>query len=132
MSCAIRVANKLNVQEEHLDVERPKSVVLLSVPSIFENGEGSFDFVFVDADKDNYINYHDILLKLVKVGGAIAYDNTLWYGSVAVAADYPMSERIKLLREYIMKFNTYLASDSRIESTILSIGDGLTLCRRLV
>ncbi|KAL7260209.1 hypothetical protein ACSBR1_005972 [Camellia fascicularis] len=41
-----------------------------------------FDFVFVDADKPNCINYHDQAIKLVKVGGVIAYDNTLWYGSV--------------------------------------------------
>ncbi|KAL2901870.1 Flavonoid 3' 5'-methyltransferase [Bienertia sinuspersici] len=49
--------------------------------------EGCFDFAFVDADKDNYINYHEPLLKLVKVGGVIAFDNTLWFGSVALAED---------------------------------------------
>ncbi|GAB2220404.1 hypothetical protein Droror1_Dr00008054 [Drosera rotundifolia] len=96
-----------------------------------ENGEGCFDFAFVDADKNNYINYHEVLLKLVKIGGVIAYDNTLWYGSVAMAAEDPMPEQIKRFREHLMNLNTFLARDSRIESTILSIGDGLTLCRRL-
>ncbi|CAH9100363.1 unnamed protein product, partial [Cuscuta europaea] len=43
---------------------------------------GTYDFVFVDADKDNYINYHKRLIELVKVGGLIGYDNTLWNGSV--------------------------------------------------
>ncbi|KAG2706636.1 hypothetical protein I3760_05G112800 [Carya illinoinensis] len=71
--------------------------------------EGTFDFAFVDADKEDYIKYHELLLKLVKIGGIIAYDNTLWFGSV----------------------NNFLATDSRIESSLVSIGDGLTLCRRL-
>ncbi|KAL3655973.1 hypothetical protein CASFOL_000369 [Castilleja foliolosa] len=51
-----------------------------------DNGEeGTFDFAFVDADKNNYIHYHEVLLKLVRVGGIIAYDNTLWSGTVALA-----------------------------------------------
>ncbi|CAL5349686.1 unnamed protein product [Camellia sinensis] len=45
--------------------------------------EGEFDFAFVDADKETYINYHEPLLKLVTIGGIIAYDNTLWGGTVA-------------------------------------------------
>ncbi|XXG57183.1 hypothetical protein AAC387_Pa03g4404 [Persea americana] len=45
--------------------------------------ESSFDFAYVDADKDNYMNYHERLMKLVKVGGLIVYDNTLWQGTVA-------------------------------------------------
>ncbi|KAK8561304.1 hypothetical protein V6N13_149522 [Hibiscus sabdariffa] len=45
-----------------------------------EKNHGSYDFIFVDADKDNYINYHERLIKLVKVGGLIGYDNTLWNG----------------------------------------------------
>ncbi|KZV17966.1 flavonoid 3',5'-methyltransferase-like [Dorcoceras hygrometricum] len=52
---------------------------------IVNGEEGTFDFAFVDADKDNYINYHEELLKLIKIGGVIAYDNTLWGGSVAVS-----------------------------------------------
>ncbi|KAL7241256.1 hypothetical protein ACSBR2_006807 [Camellia fascicularis] len=47
-----------------------------------EKQEGSFDFAFVDADKENYMNYHELLLKLAKIGGIIAYDNTLWNGRV--------------------------------------------------
>lgn len=46
--------------------------------------EGTFDFAFVDADKEGYIKYHGLLLKLVKIGGIIAYDNTLWFESVAL------------------------------------------------
>ncbi|KAL4390764.1 hypothetical protein AHAS_Ahas03G0177700 [Arachis hypogaea] len=48
-----------------------------------ECNEGSFDFAFVDADKSNYWNYHERLLKLIRIGGMIIYDNTLWGGTVA-------------------------------------------------
>nr|GEY34735.1 caffeoyl-CoA O-methyltransferase-like [Tanacetum cinerariifolium] len=48
---------------------------------------GSFDFISVDADKDNYLNYHKRLIDLVKVEGVIGYDNTLWNGSLVAPAD---------------------------------------------
>ncbi|XP_011086776.1 flavonoid 3',5'-methyltransferase-like isoform X1 [Sesamum indicum] len=93
--------------------------------------EGTFDFAFVDADKENYINYHELLLKLVKVGGIIAYDNTLWSGTVAASEDDEMQDYLKGCRGHIMKLNSFLANDGRIELAHLSIGDGLTLCKRL-
>ncbi|KAL0297105.1 UNVERIFIED_CONTAM: Flavonoid 3',5'-methyltransferase [Sesamum radiatum] len=93
--------------------------------------EGTFDFAFVDADKENYINYHEQLLKLVRVGGIIAYDNTLWSGTVAASEDDDMQDYLKGCRGHIMKLNTFLAQDPRIELAQLSIGDGLTLCKRL-
>ncbi|KAJ4960531.1 hypothetical protein NE237_020441 [Protea cynaroides] len=95
------------------------------------NGDELFDFAFVDADKPNYIHYHERLMKLLKIGGLIAYDNTLWYGSVAVDEE-KVHEDLKEYRRVIMNFNTYLASDSRIEISQISIGDGVTLCRRLI
>ena len=54
---------------------------------------GKFDFAFVDADKANFHHYHERLLRLVRVGGLIAYDNTLWGGSVAAPDDEALSER---------------------------------------
>ncbi|KMT07475.1 hypothetical protein BVRB_6g150930 [Beta vulgaris subsp. vulgaris] len=103
---------------------------------INEGKEGTFDFAFVDADKENYIKYHEPLLKLVKVGGLIAFDNTLWFGSVAYDEDDeifkndPIMKVVKHGLEPIKKLNSFLAKDPRIESSLLSIGDGLTLCRR--
>ncbi|KAG5520641.1 hypothetical protein RHGRI_033277 [Rhododendron griersonianum] len=94
-----------------------------------ERQEGEFDFAFVDADKENYINYHELLLKLVKVGGIIAYDNTLWFGSVAPSEHDEQVE--DTARDALRKLNSFLASDSRIDSSLVSIADGLTLCRRL-
>ncbi|KAG5520646.1 hypothetical protein RHGRI_033281 [Rhododendron griersonianum] len=95
-----------------------------------ERQEGEFDFAFVDADKENYsyINYHELLLKLVKVGGIIAYDNTLWQGRVAHSEHEEVEDTY---RDTLRKVNSFLASDSRIDPSLVSIADGLTLCRRL-
>ncbi|KAG8365905.1 hypothetical protein BUALT_Bualt17G0020600 [Buddleja alternifolia] len=103
----------------------------LALPDDGKGEEGTFDFAFVDADKENYINYHEQLLKLVKVGGIIAYDNTLWSGTVAAPKDDDMLDYLKGCRGHIIKLNSFLANDSRIELAQLSIGDGLTLCKRL-
>ncbi|XP_061993328.1 flavonoid 3',5'-methyltransferase-like [Rosa rugosa] len=99
---------------------------------LVDNGKeaGSFDFAFVDADKNNYIKYHEQLLKLVKVGGIIAYDNTLWFGSVAEPEEM-VAEPLRKGRNEFIKLNDFVAADSRIEVALVSIGDGLTLCRRL-
>ncbi|MCD9558573.1 hypothetical protein HAX54_015978 [Datura stramonium] len=94
-------------------------------------GEGTFDFIFIDADKENYLKYHEMVLKLVKVGGVIGYDNTLWFGTVAISEDDPMPQGLKALRGIVRNINSFLANDPRIELAHLSIGDGLTLGRRL-
>ncbi|TVU12402.1 hypothetical protein EJB05_46045, partial [Eragrostis curvula] len=66
-----------------------------------EANHGSFDFVFVDADKDNYLNYHERLMKLVKMGGVVGYDNTLWNGSVVLPDDAPMRKYIRYYRDFV-------------------------------
>ncbi|GMP59402.1 hypothetical protein CsSME_00022689 [Camellia sinensis var. sinensis] len=90
-----------------------------------------FDFVFVDADKPNSINYHEQAIKLVKVGGVIAYDNTLWRGSV-VSKEEEVPERFRANQKPIIELNKRLASDPRVEIAQISIGDGVTLCRRIL
>ncbi|KAJ9538025.1 hypothetical protein OSB04_030758 [Centaurea solstitialis] len=102
-------------------------------PIFDENGKyhGTYDFVFVDADKDNYINYHKRLVDLVKVGGLIGYDNTLWNGSVVVPPNAPMAKYIRYYRDYVLEFNKALVADPRIEICMLPVGDGITLCRRI-
>ena len=92
--------------------------------------EGEFDFAFLDAKKEDYMKYFEPLMKLVKVGGVIAYDNTLWLGTVAEAEDQ-VDEVFRKNRKYTREFNSFLATNPRIESSLVSIGDGLTLCRRL-
>ncbi|XP_020080316.1 caffeoyl-CoA O-methyltransferase 1-like isoform X2 [Ananas comosus] len=96
-----------------------------------EKNKGTLDFAFVDADKSNYLNYHERLVELVRVGGVIAYDNTLWEGTVAAPPDAPLSERDRMISEIMRAFNSVIAADPRVEISHLSIADGLTLCRRL-
>ncbi|XP_028781831.1 caffeoyl-CoA O-methyltransferase 1-like isoform X1 [Neltuma alba] len=97
-----------------------------------EKNKGAFDFIFVDADKDNYLNYHRRAIELVKVGGLIGYDNTLWNGSVADPPELPQLDYIKYYRGFVLELNKALALDSRIEICQLPIGDGITLCRRII
>nr|CAD1827691.1 unnamed protein product [Ananas comosus var. bracteatus] len=97
---------------------------------------GSFDFAFVDADKDNYLNYHERLVRLVRPGGVIGYDNTLWCGTVAadtdaVAAGGAGARVLAYYRRFVLELNASLAADPRVEICHLTIGDGLTLCRRI-
>ncbi|XP_020252878.1 flavonoid 3',5'-methyltransferase-like [Asparagus officinalis] len=90
-----------------------------------------YDFAFVDADKTSYADYHERLVKLVRIGGLIAYDNTLWYGTVAEPENPSIPPNAKIIREAAIKLNKSLAADTRIELSQVSIGDGLTLCRRI-
>ncbi|KAI3842423.1 hypothetical protein MKW92_022597 [Papaver armeniacum] len=97
----------------------------------FPKNEGSFDYAFIDADKDNYVHYHERLLKLVRVGGMILYDNTLWSGTVAWKDDSSLDEKMKYTKDVFVDLNKKLASDSRIQVSQLPVGDGLTMCMRL-
>ena len=92
--------------------------------------EGSFDFAFVDADKVNYWNYHERLMKLLKVGGVAVYDNTLWGGSVAMPVAL-VPEFMKPGRQLTIELNKLLAADQRVQISHASVGDGITICRRL-
>ncbi|CAK9177079.1 unnamed protein product [Ilex paraguariensis] len=110
-----------------------QSDALSALHGMQSNGESAemFDFVFVDADKPNYIKYHEQVIKLVKVGGVIAYDNTLYRGFVA-SPEKEVPEQFQVGRKVIRDLNTLLASDPRVEISLVPIGDGLTLCRRIV
>ena len=85
---------------------------------------GDFDFVFVDADKENYRNYYEAVLPRLSDGGLIAFDNTLWSGRVA--GDEDQSESTRALRE----LNDVLVADERVTCVMLSVRDGVTLVQR--
>ncbi len=86
--------------------------------------EGEFDFVFIDADKPNYPVYYELALKLLRRGGVIAIDNTLWSGAVADANDQSADTRA------IRQMNALLKDDKRVEKCMLPIGDGLSLAMK--
>lgn len=88
-----------------------------------DDGEGTFDFVFIDADKTGYDAYYEACLKLLCRGGVMAIDNTLWGGAVAEKKGDADTEALKVL-------NLKLADDSRVDSSLLTIGDGVTLVRK--
>jgi len=83
--------------------------------------KGPFDFAFIDADKENYQNYFERCLKLVRRGGLIAIDNTLWHGRVLDRRDQSADTRA------IRAFNRKLHRDRRVHLSLVPIGDGLTL-----
>ena len=86
-----------------------------------EGAEKSFDFVFIDADKQNYIMYYEMALLLLRKGGIIAVDNTLWSGAVADPENMEPGTRA------IRRFNEMIKEDNRVSTSLLTIGDGLTL-----
>ena len=86
--------------------------------------KGPFDFVFIDADKPNYANYYERCLPLVRTGGIIAVDNTLWSGWVAEPSQKD-ADTVAL-----RAFNDKLHRDERIDIAMLPVGDGLTLARK--
>ena len=84
-----------------------------------------FDLVFIDADKENYIEYFEKSLKMLKKSGIIITDNVLWYGDVV---DKNKNDKLTIT---IRKFNSFIDKDNRVENMILPIGDGLSVCRKL-
>lgn len=84
---------------------------------------GAYDFAFIDADKTNYDGYYERCLRLVRAGGLIAFDNTLWSGKVAETAGDDDTAALQAL-------NRKLHADTRIDLSLLPIGDGLTLARK--
>jgi predicted O-methyltransferase YrrM len=89
-----------------------------------EDGPGSIDFAFIDADKREYDGYYEAILKLLRPGGLMAIDNVLWSGAVADPAAQDEDTRA------IRALNEKLKGDSRISLSLLPIGDGLTLARK--
>src|SRR5258706_14363198 len=88
-------------------------------------GAGSFDFAFIDADKTSYGAYYERALTLIRVGGLIAVDNTLWEGRVANPK--ARDADTKAIRD----FNRHLRDDRRVHLCLVPIGDGLSLALKL-
>ncbi len=89
-----------------------------------EGRAGTFDFTFIDADKESYDAYYERALELTRTGGLITLDNTLWEGRVADPAATDADT------DAIRAINTKLAGDERVTLSLLPVGDGLTLARK--
>jgi len=89
-----------------------------------EGRANDFDFVFIDADKEGLDSYYEKSLELLRTGGLIAVDNTLWHGKVVdPAVTDPATEAIRV-------FNAKLRDDERVSLSLVPIGDGLSLARK--
>ena len=111
------VSNKINL---HI------APALETLDRLIYNGEsGTFDFAFIDADKNNYAAYYDRCFQLVRQGGLILVDNVLWYGNVADPAmdKDPRTQAIK-------QINQQIYHDDRVQISLIPIGDGLTIARK--
>jgi caffeoyl-CoA O-methyltransferase len=83
-----------------------------------------FDFVFIDADKENYVNYYEAILPRLRPNGLILFDNVLWMGQVVSGSDDDANTRaLRALNERVL-------ADRRVESVMLPIADGLTIARK--
>jgi caffeoyl-CoA O-methyltransferase len=113
---AAGVANKIDLR---------LAPAVTTLDQLLANGQANtFDFAFIDADKSNYDNYYERALKLVRVGGLIGIDNTLWNG--AVVDQSRQDDDTKAIRA----LNAKVRDDQRVDVVLLPIGDGLTLARR--
>jgi predicted O-methyltransferase YrrM len=128
-----------DVSEEYTDLARPYwedagvaakidlriAPALETLDALLSQGDaGSYDFGFIDADKGAYADYYERLLALLRPGGLIAVDNTLWNGAVAD----PNDDEADTVA--IRAFNEKLRDDDRVDLSLVPIGDGLSLARK--
>ena len=89
-----------------------------------EGRVATYDLAYIDADKEGQVDHYEQCLKLVRPGGLVGVDNTLWSGRVADPGDTsPTTEAVR-------RFNAYVHGDERVDLSLVPIGDGLTLLRR--
>lgn len=96
-----------------------------TLDAMLEEGKASyFDFAFIDADKRNLREYYEKCLELVRPGGVISVDNTLWHGKVA---DPEVTDEDTMA---VRGFNAFVTDDERVDLSLVPIGDGLTLLKK--
>lgn len=93
--------------------------------NVIESLSETFDLVFIDADKREYLAYYEAVLPKLRAGGFILADNTLWDGKVLKTVDANDKQTIE-----IMHFNDFIATDDRVEKVMLPLRDGLTIIRK--
>ena len=104
--------------------KRIKQIIKPAIESLKElkDTKKLFDLIFIDADKENYLNYYESCMDLIDKKGLIVIDNVLWHGEVADVTNNDKYTNI------IRDFNNHVKKDKRITKNIIPIGDGLTIC----
>ncbi len=120
----LEFSNKAKHFYEKANEKKIKQIIKPALESLKElkNSGQKFDLIFIDADKENYINYYDISIDMVVSGGMILIDNVLWHGEVS---DRSKNDKYTNI---IREFNNHIRKDIRIIKNIIPIGDGLTIC----
>ena len=117
-------SNKAKFFYEKTNKKKIKQIIKPAIESLKElkNSNHIFDLIFIDADKENYLKYYDICIKLINTNGLIIIDNVLWHGEVV---DNTKNDKFTNI---IRDFNKYVKEDNRVIKNIIPIGDGLTIC----
>ena len=106
-------------------IELRLAPALESLDALLQGGAaGTFDFAFLDAAKQEYADYHEAVMRLLRSGGLAVYDNVLWGGAVADPAADDSDTRA------IRRFNERLTTDERVDMVMLPVADGVTLARK--
>ena len=117
-------SNKAKYFYDKAKENRIKQIIKPAIESLKElkDAKKLFDLIFIDADKENYLNYYESCMNLIDKKGLIVIDNVLWHGEVADNANNDKFTNI------IRDFNIHVKQDKRITKNIVPIGDGLTIC----
>ena len=117
-------SNKAKYFYDKAKEKRIKQIIKPAIESLKElkDTKKLFDLIFIDADKENYLNYYESCMDLIDKKGLIVIDNLLWHGEVADDANNDKFTNI------IRDFNNHVKQDKRITKNIVPIGDGLTIC----
>tara|TARA_X000001036_G_scaffold214431_1_gene200882 strand:- start:6 stop:659 length:654 start_codon:yes stop_codon:yes gene_type:complete len=117
-------SNKAKSFYDKAKEKRIKQIIKPAIESLREikDMKKLFDLIFIDADKENYLNYYETCIDLIGKKGLIIIDNVLWHGEVADDANKDKFTNI------IRDFNKHVKKDKRITKNIIPIGDGLTIC----
>ena len=123
----------IDINEELMDIQRRyfdtagfgKQITqhLGNAAEIIPSIKGTFDLVFIDADKEQYPRYFDLIVDRVRSGGLIIADNVLWSGKVVNTANDEATKALQV-------FNKKVTEDTRVETVLLPVRDGLTLIRK--
>ena len=117
-------SNKAKYFYDKAKEKRIKQIIKPAIESLKElkDTKKLFDLIFIDADKENYLNYYESCMNLIDKKGLIVIDNVLWHGEVA---NYANNDKFTNI---IRDFNNHIKQDKRITKNIVPIGDGLTIC----
>ncbi len=117
-------SNKAMFFYKKANEKKIKQMIKPAIESLKElkDSKQTFDLIFLDADKENYLNYYEICIELIDKKGLIIIDNVLWHGEVA---DKTKNDKFTNI---IREFNKHIKKDKRIIKYIIPIGDGFTIC----